>query len=66
MRVTVKFETTYQEDGCEQVVTLERDNVEDVEDLLDFYGSASRAAGYSYVDRVGYADEKGSTTWSKF
>ncbi len=51
-----------------QVVTIERDIEGDVfiEDVLDFLGDALRAAGYTYVDRVGFSTEKGEMKWSKF
>lgn len=63
MRVTIMFETDVEEDGLDQTVMLSRDNVEFIQDLLDFYADASRSAGYTYVHRVGYATEKGEQTW---
>lgn len=66
MKVTIFFETNMNEDGVDQGVMIERDGIELITDLLDLYGDAARAAGFSYVDRMGYSTEKGSETWSKF
>jgi len=66
MKVLIHFEADLETDGVEQSVTLERNSVEYVTDLLDFYADAAKAAGFTYVDRVGYATDKGSQTWSKF
>jgi len=63
MRVTIMFETDTEEDGYDQTVMLSRDNVNFIQDLLDFYADASRSAGFTYVHRVGYATEKGEQTW---
>jgi len=66
MKVLIHFETDLEADFIEQTITLERNNIELVTELLDFYADAAKAAGFTYVDRVGYATEKGSQTWSKF
>lgn len=66
MKVFIAFETDINEDGVDQTVTLERDGVEFVTDLLDFYTDAAKAAGFTYVDRVGYATDKGEQTWGRF
>ena len=66
-----KITLTYQEnenDGLPygQVVTIDREGVEYIEDVLDFLAEALKAVGYSGVDRVGYSTEKGEMIWSKF
>jgi len=66
MKVLIHFETDLETDGVEQSITLERSNIDLVTDLLDFYADAAKAAGFTYVDRMGYATDKGSETWSKF
>lgn len=50
----------------EQTVVLKRTNSNDLYDALDFIGQALRAAGFSYVDRVGVATERGEEKWSRF
>lgn len=66
-----KITLTYQEnenDGLPygQVVTIGREGVEDVYDVLDFLSEALKASGYGFVDRVGYSTRKGEMVWSKF
>mgnify|MGYP003637096142 FL=1 len=66
-----KITLTYEEDKesgltYDQTVTITRDGVEYIEDVLDFLAEALKAAGHSYVDRVGYSTDKGETFWSKF
>jgi hypothetical protein len=57
-----------QDDGLQhnQTVTISRDNVEDLHELLDFLSDAVRASGYTQYTRLGVATEKGATTWSTF
>ena len=66
MKVSILFKSNINEDGYDDEVIYSRDGVETIHDLLDFYATAARAASFSYVDRVGYATEKGAQTWSKF
>lgn len=59
----------YTEGGAEglphtQTTLVERNNVEDIFDLLDFLAHAIRAAGFVY-DRVGVATEAGAQTWNR-
>lgn len=66
MKVTIIFENDMEEDGLEDAVAYTRGNVFFIQDLLDVYAVAARAASFSYVDRVGYSTEKGEAVWSKF
>lgn len=66
MKVTIIFENSQEEDGIADAVAYTRDGVNFVTDLLDVYAVAARAASFSYVDRIGYATEKGEMVWSKF
>lgn len=66
MKVTVIFQSDAEEDGISDTVMYTRDDVEFIQDLLDVYAVAARAASFTYVDRIGYATEKGETIWSKF
>lgn len=66
-----KITLTYEEnknDGLPygQAVTIERTEVEYIEDVLNFLAEALKAVGYSGVDRVGYSTDKGEMIWSKF
>ncbi len=45
---------------------VKRTNVESVDDALDFLAQALRAAGFTYVERLGYADERGSIRWAPY
>lgn len=45
-------------DDPNEVVTLERDGVETVEDMLFFFHRIMEAAGYPYVDGVGAVTKK--------
>lgn len=47
-------------------VTRLIDNDATIEDVTNFLAHALRAAGYTYVDRVGIATERGEEKWSKF
>ena len=46
-----------------QTVTIARDGVEDLIDVLDFLGEGLKAVGFSGVDRVGYSTSKGEVIW---
>lgn len=66
-----KIQLTYTEDDADglpygQEVTITRDDVEDMYDVLAFLSDAVRASGYGFVDRMAYATNKGETVWSKF
>lgn len=65
MKITILEESTQEEDGVAEVIAIQRE-VGNVHDLLDLFSSAAKAFGYTYVDRIGYATEKGAQTWSKF
>jgi hypothetical protein len=53
MKVTIRFEHDINEDGLDQQVTVSRDGIETVEDLLEMYSTAARAGGFSYVEACG-------------
>ena len=66
MKVSIVFESTLNEDGYDETLLLQREGVEDFYDMMEFYRQASRAVGFDYVDRIGYADSKGVVKWGKF
>ena len=66
MRVTVRFESTIEEDGHDLDVTLEKRGVIDLYEMSDLFSDALRAAGFTYVDSVGWKDSKGNENWSRF
>lgn len=55
-------------DGLSNTKTMEmtRDGVDDLDQFLVFLGDAIRASGYTYVDRLGWADELGAIKWAPF
>jgi len=66
MRVAISFESNINEDGYDEVVAFSRYGVETIHDLLNLYADAAKAGGFQFVDRVGYATDKGEMVWSEF
>lgn len=66
MRVSILFESTIEDDGHDLDVILDKKGVLDLYEMTDFLSDALRAAGFTYVDSVGWKDNKGNETWSKF
>jgi len=66
MKVSIMFESTIEDDGHDQTVVLEKPVVIDLYEMTDFFSDSLRAAGFTYVDSVGWKDDKGNETWSKF
>lgn len=54
------------EDGVSREVSLYQEDINDVYELLDFFTDLCNSIGYTYVDRVGYSNDKGVQTWSTF
>lgn len=66
MKVTIIFEDDDQDDGFSGSTSIVRKNLETDFDLLYVFGEAARAAGFSYVDRVGYSTNRGVIKWGHF
>lgn len=66
MKVTVIFEQSMEEDGTDTNTIMSNSTIEDMYGLLQLYGDAARAAGFTYVDRVGFCTDKGAETWGEF
>lgn len=63
MKVSIKFEFDALEDGIGGVVTYEEDDISDLYQLARFYAFATSAAGYTYVENVGFEKEDGTVTF---
>lgn len=66
MKVSILFESTIEEDGHDLEVILHKEEVIDLYELSDFISNALRAAGFTYVDSVGWRDTQGVEKWSRF
>lgn len=64
-KAVITFETTEKVDGHESKTTLERQNVDNLEDLAFFFSEAAVAAGWSYVKSVALEKEDGTIVWSE-
>lgn len=65
MKITTTAECNIEEDGVDEIITITR-SVDTVYDLLAHYSSSAKAIGFPYVHVVGFANERGEQTWSKF
>jgi hypothetical protein len=54
----MKVQVLITDSGPDEVVTLQRDNIETVEDMLFFFHRVMEAAGYPYIDGVGAITKK--------
>jgi len=66
LKVTVTIENDHEDDGFSGSTTVTRNGVETDYDLMYYFGEVARIAGFTYVDRVGWADKRGVTKWSDF
>lgn len=66
MKVEIYFTMDKEEDGIEGTVSLTRDNVDDLQDLLYLYQDAAIASGYTYVESIGAHKDSGDAVWSGF
>jgi hypothetical protein len=59
---------TYVDDELQQpqVNTITRSGVEDLDDVLDFLADALRSSGYTYVERLGWVNNKGVVKWAPY
>jgi len=64
MKVTITFESDMNEDGIDQTVTVERDNMVDLNDMAYLFADAIRAGGFTYVERVGIDKGQDEVIWS--
>jgi hypothetical protein len=63
---TVEITFTGYDTGALNTVTLERDEVEDLYALSLFFADAARAAGYTYVESVGFEKDDGEMVFGGF
>jgi len=66
MQVEIFFTMDKEEDGMEGTVSLSRENVDNLEDLLYFYQDAGIASGYTYITSIGAHKDSGEIVWSGF
>tara|TARA_R110000782_G_scaffold110133_2_gene199259 strand:- start:568 stop:768 length:201 start_codon:yes stop_codon:yes gene_type:complete len=64
MKVTITFTSTNEDDGFYGSTTVVREDVDDLHALSAAYGDATRAAGFTYVDNVGFEKDDGSMIFS--
>ncbi|TAN82324.1 MAG: hypothetical protein EYR95_18725 [Phormidium sp. SL48-SHIP] len=64
MKVTITFETDMNEDGLDQTVTVERNNMVDLNDMAYLFVDSIRAGGFTYVERVGIDKGQDEVIWS--
>ena len=63
-KATIIFETSEEVDGYESKTSLERHNVDTLENLAYFYSEATVAGGWTYVKAVALEKEDESIIWS--
>jgi hypothetical protein len=66
MKVEIYFTMDKEEDGIEGTVSLTREDVDSLQDLLYFYQDAAIASGYTYVQSIGAHKDSGDAVWSGF
>jgi hypothetical protein len=66
MKVEIYFTMDKEEDGIEGTVSLTRENVDSLQDLLYLYQDAAIASGYTYVESIGAHKDSGDAVWSGF
>lgn len=64
--VSIVFDCNMEEDGIDGSVTLVRHGVEDLHALSRFCADAARAAGYNYVQDVGFEKDDGNMVFGGF
>lgn len=66
MKVEIYFTMDKEEDGIEGTVSLTREDVDSLQDLLYLYQDAAIASGYTYVQSIGAHKDSGDAVWSGF
>ena len=66
MKVEIYFTMDKEDDGITGTVSLTREDVDSLEDLLYLYQDAAIASGYTYVTSVGAHKDSGEAVWSGF
>jgi len=64
MKVEIKFTSESEDDGFEGSTTVVRGNIVDLYGLGQAYADATRAAGFTYVNNVGFEKDDGSMVFS--
>ena len=66
MQVEISFVQNLEDDGVSGSITIQRDDVDSLHDLLHLYHDACLAAGFTYVESIGAHKEGGECSWSSF
>lgn len=66
MQVTMTFNSESEADGFQGSTTVVRYNVDDLYGLGRAFADAARAAGYTYVEDVGFEKDDGSMVFGDF
>ena len=66
MKVTISFEYEPEYEGLSGSCTFTRSNTESLEELAEFLTDATRGAGWSYVENVGFERDDGAVVFGRF
>lgn len=64
MKVQITFQSESKEDGFTGKTSIEREDVETLNDLAWLYSEATQAAGFTYVKSVAFEKDDGEMVWS--
>lgn len=63
MKINITFEFEDEVDGVGGDLSYSREGIDDLYSLAHFFAFATRAAGFSYVENVGFEKEGGTVTF---
>jgi len=63
MKVHITFEFEDEVDGVGGDLSYSREGIDDLYSLAHFFAFATRAAGFTYVENVGFEKEDGTVTF---
>lgn len=63
MKVHITFEFEDEVDGVGGDLSYSREGIDDLYGLAHFFAFATRAAGFTYVENVGFEKEDGTVTF---
>jgi hypothetical protein len=66
MKVKIIAESDSQDDGFTGKTTMEREDVEDLQDMLWLFSEFFQASGFTYVKAVAVEKDDGTLVWSDF
>lgn len=64
MKVTITFDMDMKKDGLDETITVERNDMVNLNDMAYLFADAIRAGGFTYVERVGIEKGQGEVVWS--